>query len=38
MVQKDHYIKLVGDLNINIQDGCGHKQLLDIANAYNLTN
>jgi hypothetical protein len=28
----------VGDLNINTQqDGSGHKQLLDVTKAYNLT-
>jgi hypothetical protein len=32
-IVKDCYITLVGDLNINIQvDGCGHKQLLHVAN------
>jgi hypothetical protein len=38
LIQKDQYIIIVRDLHINIQDkGCGHKQLLDVANAYNLT-
>jgi hypothetical protein len=38
LVQKDCYIILLGDLKINTQeDGCGHKQLLDVANIYNLT-
>jgi exonuclease III len=38
LVQKDRYIILAGDLNINIQEGgCSHKQLLDVTKAYNLT-
>jgi hypothetical protein len=38
LVQKDKYIILVGDLDINIQqDGSSHKQLLDVTNAYSLT-
>jgi hypothetical protein len=38
LLEKDCYIILVGDLNRNIQeDGCGHKQLLDVANIYKLT-
>ncbi|PNF31582.1 hypothetical protein B7P43_G00791 [Cryptotermes secundus] len=37
LAQKDRYIILVGDLNINtMENGCGHKQLLDIINAYNM--
>jgi exonuclease III len=29
LVQKDQYIIIAGDFNINIQDkGCGHKKLL----------
>jgi hypothetical protein len=36
--KKDCYIILVGDLNINTQeDGCGHRQLFDVANIHNLT-
>jgi exonuclease III len=38
LAQKDQYIILVGDLNINIQQGgSSHKQLLDVTKAYNLT-
>jgi hypothetical protein len=38
LVQKDQYIILEGDLNINIQqDGSSHKQLLDVTKTYNLT-
>jgi hypothetical protein len=36
--QKDQYIILVGDLNINTQQGgSSYKQLLDVTKAYNLT-
>jgi hypothetical protein len=40
LAQKDQYIILVGDLNINTQQGVGssHKQLLDVTKAYNLTS
>jgi hypothetical protein len=35
IVQKDQYIIIAGDININIQEkGCGYQQLLDVANAY----
>jgi hypothetical protein len=38
LVQKAQYIILVGDLNINTQEGgCSHKQFLDVTKAYNLT-
>jgi hypothetical protein len=36
--QKDQYIILVGDLNVNTQQrGSSRKQLLDVTKAYNLT-
>jgi hypothetical protein len=38
LAQKDQYIILVGDLNINTQQGgSSHKQLLDVTKTYNLT-
>jgi hypothetical protein len=38
LTQKDQSIILVGDLNINIQEGgSSHKKLLDVTKAYNLT-
>jgi exonuclease III len=36
LAQKDQYIILVGDLNINTQQGgSSHKELLDVTKAYN---
>jgi exonuclease III len=38
LAQKDQYIVLVGDFNINTQQGgSSYKQLLDVTEAYNLT-
>jgi hypothetical protein len=38
LVQKDCYIILVRDLNIHIPEKrCGHRQLLDVTDIYNLT-
>jgi hypothetical protein len=37
LIRNDRHIILVGGLNMNTHaDGCGHKQLLDIINAYNM--